>query len=307
MASEEQVNCNQCGANDYTVVFEKAESHHAVELKDKYSAAKGVPCTDQVVRCNRCGLVYINPRTSEDVILESCADGDDEVYFSQAEGRISTFGSGLKWLEKFVPNKGKVLDVGCAAGFFLKVAKENGWDAKGVEPNRWLGEQGRKNYNVDIFSGYFEDAKLEDKSFDVVTMWDVIEHIPKPKEALKEANRVLKENGTLLVSTPDFSSVFAKMFGRRWWFFLSHHLFYFTPKTMGNMLKDSGFEVVKTKLHFQTLEIGYMIKMVKHLSKGGIVSSLCNGAMKVTDAVRLSKVKIPYYASQIDIVAKKVR
>ncbi|MFH0797952.1 MAG: class I SAM-dependent methyltransferase [Candidatus Woesearchaeota archaeon] len=306
MANEESVKCNQCGADDYTVVFEKTESHHAVDLKDKYSAAKGVPCTDQVVKGNQCGLVYINPRTSEDVILESCADGDDEVYFSQAEGRISTFGSGLRWLERFAA-KGKLLDVGCAAGFFLKVANESGWDVKGVEPNRWLGEQGRKNYGVDIFSGYFENAKFDDKSFNVATMWDVIEHIPKPKEALKEANRVLKDSGTLLVSTPDFSSVFAKMFGRNWWFFLSHHLFYFTPKTMENMLKDAGFEVVKTRMHFQTLEIGYMIKMVKHLSKGGVVSSLCSGALKVANAIRLSKVKIPYYASQIDIIAKKVR
>ncbi|MBN2251417.1 MAG: class I SAM-dependent methyltransferase [Candidatus Altiarchaeota archaeon] len=303
---ETYVQCNLCGGNDYVVVHEKLTPREAVEITEKYSAAKGVLCTDQVVRCRDCGLVYINPRLEGSAIVEACSLGDDKVYVSQEEGRLNTFRKGLKFVEGYA-KKGKLLDVGCAAGFFLKVAKDAGWDVKGVEPNKWLGDYGRGKFGVDVFTGTLHEASFDAGSFDLVTMWDVLEHMPDPKAGLREANRVLKNGGILVVSYPDYGSIFSKVLGRRWWFFLSHHLYYFTPKTLERMLEDSGFEMVKKKRHTQSLKIGYMINMAKNL--GGSKSAILlfgsiHGALRLTG---LDRLQVVYYASQKDVVARKVK
>jgi len=304
---EEYVKCNLCGADDFKIIYAKAQPKAEVALKDKYSAAKSVMCTDQVVKCNKCGLVYINPRLNDSIIIKACSSGDDKVYTSQAESRMRTFNSGLKWLEKFASKKGKLLDIGCAAGYFLKVAKDSGWDVQGVELNKWLAAQGRKRFHLKVFAGTLEKARLKPKCFDAVTMWDVIEHIPAPKETLVEVNRIMKNGGILLISTPNFSSIFAKMFGRRWWFLLSHHLYYFTPTTLDRMLSETGFKVLKLRLHVQKLELSYLIKMLKHLSGNRAVAAGCHVAIGLSEALKLGKLSIPYYAGQIDVVAKKVR
>ena len=303
---EVYVTCNLCGGNDYVVVHEKISPKRAVRLTDKYSAAKGVLCTDQVVRCRKCGLVYINPRLEENTIIEACSLGDDKVYVSQEEGRLNTFRKGIQFVEGHA-SKGRLLDVGCAAGFFLKAAKDSGWDVTGVEPNKWLGDYGRNKFKVNVLTGTLQDASFSVKGFDVVTMWDVLEHMPDPKSGLIEANRILKDGGVLVISYPDYGSVFSKIFGRRWWFFLSHHLYYFTPKTLERMLQEAGFEIIKKKRHTQRLKIGYMINMAKNLSSNKpavLLFGSIHGALKL---VGLDGLQIVYYASQKDVVARKVR
>lgn len=302
--SEEYIRCNLCGADDYKIIYKKIDNTEKVSLLDKFSAAKGFLCTDQIVRCNECGLVYINPRTKSDIIIDSTSKGDDEKYVSQEKGRMETFEKELKWLNKYT-KKGRLLDVGCAAGFFLNVAKKAKWDAQGVEPNKWLANHGKENYGLKVFAGTLEDAEFKDEEFEVITLWDVIEHMPDPNGSLKEINRIMKPGGTLVVSTPDYSSIFAKIFGRKWWFLLSHHLFYFTPRTMKMMLEQNGFKVKVKKLHWQKLNLQYMIDMVKHLSKSKLVHKGHKTLSSVFKLFKLHKLEIPYYASQIDIIAVK--
>ena len=276
-------------------------------MTDKYSASKGIMCTDQVVKCNKCGLVYINPRIKEDIIIDSCSKGDDKVYTSQPEGRILTFKKEIKLLKKYKKKNGKLLDVGCAAGFFLHVAKQEGWNVQGVEPNSWLADYGRKNFEAKVFNGTLEEAKFKDNMFDIITMWDVLEHIPDPKSALIEANRILKPGGILIISFPDFSSIFAKLFGKNWWFLLSHHLFQFTPKTLKRMLRMTGFKTLKYKMHWQILSIGYLLKVVKVLSKNPLILLGRSVVSFFVKLFGLQNMNISYYASQTDLIAKKVK
>lgn len=301
------ITCNLCGENDYSVVYEKVIPEKKVEIKDMYSASKSVRCTDQVVRCNNCGLVYINPRLDAEIISKACSEGDDVVYISQEASRIATFGDCLKFAEKYATKKGSLLDVGCASGFFLKVAKDAGWIVLGIEPNKWLGDYGRNKFGVEILSAAMDDAKFEDKVFDLITMWDVLEHMPNPKAGLLEANRVIKDDGILVISYPDYGSIFSKMLGRKWWFFLSHHLYYFTPKTLEKMLNETGFEVIKSKRHFQRLKVGYMITMARNLSGDESHFSLFSLIQRALSLTRLNDREIPYYASQKDVVARKIK
>lgn len=322
---EEYIPCNLCSQDNFTIIYEKINAPLEIPLRDKFSAAKGILSTDQIVKCKNCGLVYTNPRIKSTIIIDSCSQGDDEVYVSQEEGRKKTFQEGIEWIKKVTQKKENaekevnkeicsekqnekrnILDVGCAAGFFLSVAKENGFKPYGIELNAWLAEYGRKKFNLEnVKAGTLENAQWKDNFFEFVTMWDVLEHVPDPMKTLKEINRVTKENGYLIVSYPDYSSIFAKLFGRRWWFLLSHHIYYFTPKTMNMMLQKAGFEIITDKMHWQELKICYMLDMFVKLNKNPLIKTPFHAVSVMLKALGLKDMKVRYYASQRDVIAQK--
>lgn len=311
--AEEHIVCNLCSQNDYSVIYEKIDTPLEVPLTDKFSAAKGILSTDQIVRCNHCGLVYTNPRVKTDLMLSSCAQGDDEVYVSQEEGRKKTFEEGISWIQKKAlfsakdaSQKPVLLDVGCAAGFFLAVAKDYGFEPYGVELNSWLSEYGRKKFGLShVTSGTLEAAHFSSNMFDYVTMWDVLEHVPDPSATLHELARITKPGGYLVISYPDYSSIFAKIFGRKWWFLLSHHIYYFTPTTMEKILAKNGFIVVTDKMHWQKLKIVYMLDMFVKLNKNPLVRAPFAAASFLLKKLRLENISVRYYASQRDVIAQK--
>jgi hypothetical protein len=297
--------CNLCGGSDVLVEHKRIDAAEDLPLEKKYSAAQSSLCTDRVVRCKACGLVYISPRIGGTTILDSVASGDDKEYVSQREGRMNTFRENIGILERYSGKKGMLLDVGAAAGFFVKVAKESGWDAIGVEPNGWLAEYGRGEMGQDIRTGTIDSVCLAAGSLDAITMWDVLEHMTDPKSAIKKANIMLKKEGIILVCYPDHNSIFSRVLGRRWWFFLSHHLYYFTPKTIERMLNEEGFNVVGSHRLIQKLKIGYMLAMASRLLGKGLIGSFFSGATGITKAVGLSNLNIPYYGGQRIVVAIK--
>lgn len=295
----EFVSCNLCGANDYTVRF-KMLSTGGKDNSRKYSASSSFFNEEQIVTCNRCGLQYINPRLKREVILKGYIDGTDEDYVSQNEGRLLTFEKGLDLIEKYAPKKGKILDVGAAAGFFLKVAKENNWETFGVEPNRWMCDYGNKNFDVRIKQGTLKEAAFPDNYFDVITFWDVLEHASDPKSELIEAHRILKHGGLLVVNFPNIGSLLARLFGRRWWFLLSVHLYYFSPETLTKLLTKTGFKPFKNKLHFQKLSLGYLAYRLRPYSP-----LISNVLRFLIDRLCLNKLQVIYYASQLNTLSLK--
>lgn len=295
----EYVNCNLCGSKDYNVMYEPTKKDY--DPTQIFSASGGVMGTQHIVRCKECGLVYVNPRVEEELVIDAYSNAEDELYVSQADGRQKTFKKALKLVERFRPSKGKILDVGCAAGFFLNVAKKSGWETFGVEPSKWLGEWGNKNFGLNIVNGVLKEGNFKEDYFDVVTMWDVLEHTPDPISELKEVNRVLKKDGVVIINFPDVGSWMAKAAGRNWWFFLSVHLYHFTPKTLTKMLEKSGLRVISVKPHIQTLGLGHLVKMIGLYNK-----FLSNIALKAVNVLRLTNLQIPYYASQTNIIAKKI-
>ncbi len=294
----EHVNCNLCGADDYAVVYDALSGHVARE--ESFSASGNEVLTDRVVRCKRCGFVYVNPRLKAERIVKGYASAEDETYVSQSAGRMATFVSGVKLIETFLPQKGKLLDVGCAAGFFVKAAKERGWQAHGVEPSHWLAKYGREKLGVDSRQGTLHTAKYAANSFDVVTFWDVLEHVPDPTADVKEAYRILKPGGLLVVNYPNFGSKLARLAGRKWWFLLSVHLWYFTPKTIRLMLERNGFQPFFEKRHWQKLNLGYLVFRLQPYSP-----ALYKIMNTIVSALRLQNQQIKYYASQSVVVARK--
>ncbi|MBU1197126.1 class I SAM-dependent methyltransferase [Candidatus Micrarchaeota archaeon] len=294
----EHVNCNLCGANDYSVVYPALSGKSTSEAD--FSASGNDVLTDQVVKCKQCHFVYVNPRLKSQFIVGGYSAAEDKTYVSQSEGRMATFRAGVRLMEKHMPKKGRVLDVGAAAGLFVKAAKENGWDAYGVEPSHWLARYGRETFGLNLKQGTIHTAKYPDAHFDVVTFWDVLEHVPDPAADLKEAMRILKPGGLLVVNYPNFGSRLAKITGRKWWFLLSVHLWYFTPKTMRDMLERNGFEQVYSKRHYQKLSLGYLVYRVQPYNKA--IHRVLNA---LVSALRLQDQQVTYYASQYLVLARK--
>jgi 2-polyprenyl-3-methyl-5-hydroxy-6-metoxy-1,4-benzoquinol methylase len=298
----EDVPCNLCGSKEYKILYKECYNKETQkDLIEKFRAAGDETLIDQVVKCNKCGLIYINPRIKSDLILKGYSEGSDEVFVSQARGRELTFAKSLRTINKYCPKKGRILDIGTAGGSFLYVAKKDGWDVHGVEPNKWMAAWGKKHYGVDIKPGTLFDHKYPDNYFDVVTLWDVLEHVPDPSKTLKEVNRILKKGGLLVVNYPDIGSWIAKLLRRKWMFLLSVHLWYFTPKTIKLMLNKHHFSILKIKPHFQQLALGYLAHRTKAYNK--LISSI---GEKIVHKLGWHNKQASYWIGQTLIIAKKV-
>lgn len=210
-------------------------------------------------KCHVCGLVFVNPQPSEKELHEN-------VYSPKAGYQKHRKRLLLKetphvkkifsHLEKQFPrhvrvtsaSRPRVLDVGCSNGDFLFFAKQRGFEIYGVEVNTLTADVARtRGLNVKI--GTLEDAQYADNFFDAIFLGDIIEHVKDPQALLLECKRILKEDGILIISTPNLDSFWARATFKLWeWFTIPwsvltppHHLFQFSEDNLKLFLKDNGF------------------------------------------------------------------
>lgn len=223
-----------------------------------------------VVECNGCGVVFVDLHKdfnvsnlySSEYYLER-----QEYYLKNSivdpiygfeNPNIIDFKEGLELVESFKHN-GRLLDVGCAMGIFLSMAKERGWEVFGVDISDYAISFARERFGLSCFVGQLKDANLPDKHFDVITLWDAVEHFENPLEELKEIKRVLDDDGIILFDTPNVDSLM-RLFAH--WIYratgglfkypvkkLYHqfHLYYFSPRTLRMLLDKAGFEIIEMK------------------------------------------------------------
>lgn len=286
----EDIPCNLCGSRDAALLFPsslKGSTPNATDFRCT-SAAYGVH--PPIVRCRHCGLVYANPRWDSSVVRESYSVVEDPTYVEEREGRVLTFSRNLLPFENLVARNShtrRLLDVGCHIGVMVELAQQAGWDAWGVEPSTWAAKQAQER-GLHVINGTLADANLEPGYFDVVTMWDVIEHLTDPAAEVRQVSRVLKKGGVFAIHTIDIESWFARLMGKRWPWLMEMHLYYFSPRTLGKMLNQMGFEVVRSSSQGRFLRLGYFATRLEPYNK-----PLAHALENAADRFKLSSTAIP--------------
>jgi 2-polyprenyl-3-methyl-5-hydroxy-6-metoxy-1,4-benzoquinol methylase len=211
----------------------------------------------RVVQCRRCGLTYVNPRLPAERLHQMyqeeywSSDRAKEFgysgYLAEEPLYRRTYRRRMPIIRRYKPQPGAVLDVGCAAGFFLAVAAEEGWRPTGVELSAPMAEYAATRMRLtDVRRGDLLSLDLPAQAFDVVTLWDVLEHLEDPPAHLRAARRLLKPDGVLVIETQNVASAFARLLGRKWQHYKhAEHLYHFDPRTLERLLSEAGFEILE--------------------------------------------------------------
>ncbi len=263
------VNCNLCGRDDFRVRFPATADGAALRVDAFRCTSSGYGHHAQIVECRHCGLVYANPRWPSEFVLDAYSAVEDETYVEERLGRELTFRHHLRQMEGVIgPAAGRrLLDVGAYIGVFVEVAAAAGWQAQGVEPSAWAAAEALRR-GLDVRVGTLDTVDLPAASFDVVTMWDVIEHVVDPAAELERARHLLRPGGWLVVHTMDIDAPIARLMGRRWPWLMDMHLYYFSGRTLGRMLDEHGYEVVWQGAQGRYLRLGYLTSRLEGLQSG---------------------------------------
>jgi 2-polyprenyl-3-methyl-5-hydroxy-6-metoxy-1,4-benzoquinol methylase len=232
----EAVKCNYCGIDDAKVVF-----------------GPGVAQINQIVRCNRCGLMYASPRAKEPDHVEIAHYdpnynplGKDDTRILKERLQVKDYDNTRALLNRLYPQRGKLVEVGSSLGYLLDAFRKDGWDVLGIEPFYQCCRYALEELGLETKNAILETADLPDECCDVVLLNHVIEHIDDPSRTLREVNRVLKPGGHFVIETPRYDTLMFKLLGKRERSVgCGGHIYFFTTQTLKNLYEAAGFKTVK--------------------------------------------------------------
>lgn len=228
-----------------------------------------------ILKCKRCSLLFVGEVVSQEELRRHQNEGDDEfIYLEQGNVDNLKYYYG-KLASHILQEKqvGKILDVGCSAGFFLDCME--GWERHGVEMDERYAGMAKSKYGHHIFSGTLEDYPCAEEYFDVITLQDVLDHMPDPLQALRKCNSLLKPGGLIIVKVHNVSCLLARISGQRFYAFVPPvHLVYFNSKNIGEAVMRSGFEVDKIVYIPHLLSLKTIIYRLSHSGRRKILNYL---------------------------------
>lgn len=224
-----------------------------------------------LLRCPQCKLGWwdwpaFDPTAFYDADYFQSADanrGYDDYAALEPANRV-TARARLKRLRRIITTpKPTVLDLGCGTGVFLGEASRLGWNVSGIEVSPYAASVAQQR-GLNVSCGPVDEASIESGPFDVVTLWDVIEHLRDPLATLRAASAALREGGVVALSTGDIESFAARLSGSRWHLFnLPEHLFFFSRDSLTRMLEDCGFVVRSVTREVNWSPISYLVERVR--------------------------------------------
>ncbi|HJO39554.1 MAG TPA: class I SAM-dependent methyltransferase [Vicinamibacterales bacterium] len=229
--NDELAGCRACGSS--------ADAEHLYR-KNGYA----------ILRCRACGLVFASPHPSRAELGRIYSEsffqvGEKFAGQSRSPGTLNAERR-ARWLrEQRGVTAGRWLDIGCATGDFMMAARPYVMQVSGIEMSSYAADQARARGPLDVTTGDVLDVSLGAEPFDVVTMWDVVEHVTDPLATLRRASDALRDGGVLALSTGDIESVAARVMGRFWHLMIPpRHLYFFSPSTIASLLDRAGFDAV---------------------------------------------------------------
>ncbi len=281
--------CPLCGADDARVCWDTDFGADATPLDEYFR------CTNthygrfgRIVRCRACGMMYRDPQ-EEDPLTAYAATADED-YLGEWPARQATFERSLRQLHRFVRPPGELLDVGCSTGFFLRVARDAGWHAVGLEPSHWAVAHAQAE-GLEVLQGTLDSHPFRPGQFDVVTLWDVIEHVRDLRQTLAAARELLRPGGVLALTTMDVYSPIARVMGARWPHLMRMHLWYFGRRHMSRLLQEAGFESPHIAPHVRVLSADYLASRLEFLS--GSLARAAQAARALARGARLGQAQVP--------------
>jgi 2-polyprenyl-3-methyl-5-hydroxy-6-metoxy-1,4-benzoquinol methylase len=247
-------NCPGCGQNDFEVLFDS--NMKAADFRKAAETVYMIPGKEwgRHVRCRSCQLIYVNPIEKAGKINEAYSQRKSVDASIIRKGRLTVSASQVGLIRQY-KNGTYLLDIGCGEGFFLFNAARAGYATKGVELSQDAAEYARREFGLDVEAQLFEELRFPDDHFDVITLWQVLEHVPYPLMILKKAHRILKPGGLLALSTPNIQGVPARILGRRWWNIRRLHINQFTTKTLTTVLENAGFKDISSVSYKESISL----------------------------------------------------
>ncbi len=232
-----------------------------------------IPSTDRfgtalgdVVRCVRCSHAQVDPMPDATVIGEAYAQAESHDYIDEQRGQRATARRTLQRLERYVPDRGHLLDLGCWVGYLLAEARARGWQTTGVEPSEFASRFAREQLGLDVITGELFSTPIPSAAFSAVTMSDLIEHLTSPGAALDRVRTLLRPNGVLWLALPDAGSLAARRLGRRWWSVIPTHVQYFTRTSIGTLLRRHGYELLEINTAPKAFTVRYYLNRISGYS-----------------------------------------
>jgi 2-polyprenyl-3-methyl-5-hydroxy-6-metoxy-1,4-benzoquinol methylase len=245
---DESLRCKVCGSEKTRRLYDKG--------------------TFNIFECGSCGFIfndkwnafsdkarYIPEKCADIKVLEEIFDREKEIYFDR-------FKTDLKEIRK-LKAPGKILDIGCGPGYFLSLARNEGWDPFGIDIDNSMVEFCKQHLSLNVTQGTLNGPCYPESHFDAVTLFHVLEHIPDTNQAISNVGKILKPDGLLVIDVPNAGDLRRILFGQNWMQFREHHLWYFSAHTLGLLLQKYGFEVVKCIPHGGSQIVAMLNKTTK--------------------------------------------
>ena len=235
----EHINCPICGGNNSKLLWKSKDFRYKI-------------CADpfNIVRCDSCNLLFLNPRPAkEDIAIFYPTDfhrQDCSLSYKIIEPLFKIAQESIINSIKNLKKNGKILDIGCGNGDFLLAMKGAGYDVWGIEPSRDSQRYCNEQLKGRIFYNTLEDTKLEQETFDIITMFHSLEHVYNLDGLFKGINRILKNDGIIFICVPDTDFFESKLFGPYYYNLEApRHLYFFTKNSLSMLLDKYGFKPQK--------------------------------------------------------------
>ncbi len=243
--------CPICGSSDYFELLTAPDRFH------------GRTKAYRLIRCKSCSLVWLaSPPKPSEMSLHYTDEYHKDIAAAGEAFAIRRWKNQVRLISEY-KSGGSILDIGCSSGGFLSTMRGPNWKLYGIEMEQSTAEHAMVKTGADVFIGDAGDAPFLPSSFDVITCFDVLEHLYSPSELLKKVLQWLKPGGIFYAMMPNIDSWEARLFGTYWYGLeLPRHLYHFSPDSVRCLMSKVGFEEVE----IQTPRVTYVERTFGYLA-----------------------------------------